>query len=381
MPFDLSRHPYFTSWTDPQSGVESFILTDRVAPVQQSFYYTNPSLSADGRWLWFYCAHPPNPVRTLAAVCMDPAEPRIEWFPEAGFDAASPMLATEGDAAYFTAGPTVFKKTLGRDGVEAVCTLADEYVANRQLEGLATHLSLSADGRYFLLDGRVGLNTWFVAMGEPATGEVRLLHELDRRYNHALFSPVDANLCILSQDWMFDPHTGQATTVDIRTWLMDVRQTRFEPLVPGLWFKHNAWPCHEWFSADGLVCWTDYEAGVFECDPAADAALRKAVHVWPRALCHSHCDPTRRYYVADQTPYKWHERPCEVLFFDRQTGKETHIVTALPPRPPLARSPRLYHIDPHPQVSPDGAFVVYTTTVRGAVDVAVAPLGAITARL
>ena len=43
-------HPFnsrlFTPWRDPVSGVESFILTARVAPVQQSFYYVTPSLTA-----------------------------------------------------------------------------------------------------------------------------------------------------------------------------------------------------------------------------------------------------------------------------------------------------------------------------------------------
>ena len=38
--------PLFTPWRDPVSGVESFILTTRVAPVQQSFYYVTPSLTA-----------------------------------------------------------------------------------------------------------------------------------------------------------------------------------------------------------------------------------------------------------------------------------------------------------------------------------------------
>ena len=31
------------------SGVESFILSERVAPIQQSFYFTNPSVSKDGK--------------------------------------------------------------------------------------------------------------------------------------------------------------------------------------------------------------------------------------------------------------------------------------------------------------------------------------------
>ena len=37
--------------------------------------------------------------------------------------------------------------------------------------------------------------------------------------------------------------------------------------------------------------------------------------------------------------------------------------------------------DPHPQISPKGNFVVYTTTVRGKVDVAVTPIVDILAKI
>jgi len=47
------------------------------------------------------------------------------------------------------------------------------------------------------------------------------------------------------------------------------------------------------------------------------------------------------------------------------------------PPPPYRR--RLYHLDPHPQISPRARFVVYTTMVRGTVDVALAPMSGIVA--
>ena len=41
----------FKPWIDPISGIKSYILTRHVAPIQQSFYFTNQSFSADGRYL------------------------------------------------------------------------------------------------------------------------------------------------------------------------------------------------------------------------------------------------------------------------------------------------------------------------------------------
>jgi hypothetical protein len=101
---------------------------------------------------------------------------------------------------------------------------------------------------------------------------------------------------------------------------------------------------------------------------------RQAVHVWQGPLCHAHCDATRRYYCADESPYKWDRQPCKVLFYDRARGKEIAIASGMP-QPPYPRN--YYHIDPHPHFSPQGNYVIYTTTVRGQVDVALAPVAGI----
>jgi hypothetical protein len=49
------------------------------------------------------------------------------------------------------------------------------------------------------------------------------------------------------------------------------------------------------------------------------------------------------------------------------------------PQPPMPR--RSYHLDPHPQFSPGDSWVVYTTTVRGIIDVALAPVDGVRAQL
>ena len=51
---DLTASAAFRPWTDPESGITSYLLHDRVAPLQQSFYFTNRSFSEDGAYLWFY---------------------------------------------------------------------------------------------------------------------------------------------------------------------------------------------------------------------------------------------------------------------------------------------------------------------------------------
>lgn len=364
--FDLSRHPYFEPWQDPASGHLSYLLTARVAPLQKPFYFANSSTSADERWLWFEAAFPPSPHKTLAAVCLDPDEPVIRHFPGTVVEHAAPLIVDDGRACLFAAGDAVWQQPLEGEAT-LVCRLPEEYVAARHVYRLATHLTISADGRYLLLDGEVG-NQWFVALGELATGEVRVLHEWGRHYNHAQFSPHDPNLFLIAQDWWRDRISGRYTCYDHRIWLMDTVPSRFEPLLPTDWFRHGTDASHEWWAPDGTLCWVDYARGAYECD----VTTRETTLVWPGPLCHAHCSADRRYWCADESPYRWPDADCEVRFFDRETGADLRIASALP-APKVPR--RVYHIDPHPRFSGAETWITYATTARGGqVDVALAPV-------
>ncbi len=363
----LSRHPYFTEWVDPLSGVKSFVLTKKLAPLQQSFYFTNSSLSADEKYLWFYATYPPSPVstRTLGVVSMDPDNPFMQVFPETAFWDASPLVTPDGYGVYFFQGKGVSLFRLGGK-VEKICELDDKYINGRYLFRGATHLTLSADGKHLLIDGQIG-NKWFVSTGDLETGKVEVINEFPRMYNHAQFSPTNPKLFSMAQDWWFDSITGQQGSIDQRIWVMDTERTFCYPITPKEWVGHGSDPGHEWWSKDGKLCWTDYNAGAFQFDVETE----EKVHVWKRPLCHTHCDSSRRFWCADESPYKWAKVPCQVLFYDSKTGKETAIASALP-QPPWSR--RAYHIDPHPQFSPTDRYVIYTTTVAEDVTLAICPV-------
>jgi len=367
---DLSRHPYFTEWIDPVSGVKSYVLTKKLAPLQQSFYFTNSSLSADEKYLWFKAAYPPSPITTriMGVVSLDPDNPFMQVFPETAFLDESPLVTPEGDGVYYCQGHDVWLFRLGSEP-KKVCSFDEEYIAGRYLFRSATHLTLSADGKKLLIDGQVG-NVWFIGTGDPETGKIEIINEFPRMYNHAQFSPVDPKLFSMAQDWWYDPITGRNSFFDQRIWLMDTDKTICYPIAPREWYGHgkdSPKPCHEWWSKDGKLCWTDYDKGVFQYDVKTE----EVEHIWKRSLCHSHCDSTRRLWCADQSPYTWKDIPCQVLFYDAKTGKETAIASGLP-LPPWPRN--AYHIDPHPQFSPLDRYVVYTTTVTVGVTVALCPV-------
>jgi hypothetical protein len=363
MTYDLSKHPYFTPYTDPHSGVLSYILTERVAPFQQSFYFTNPSVSADGKWLWIYAAFPPTPQKYLAAFSLDPQHPHKQLYLQAGFNGESPMVAPEGDAAFFTIDRSVYHITLG-GALTRVCSLDEKYIDHRPLYRLATHLTLSADKRHFLLDGEIG-NHWFVGLGDVNTGEVSIIKEFAQHFDHAQFSPTDPELFSIAQDWFYDRVSGRRFPFDHRTWLMNRAGTLFRSMTPE-YQKPGQEDCHEWWSCDGMLCYQNITFGAYEIN----VYTNERTHVWQRPVCHAHCSPDRRYWTADQTPYRWAETGCPVLFFDRQTGQELTIISSHPP-PTYSRAD--YHTDPHPHFSPQGDWVICTTTLLGGLDVALTP--------
>lgn len=367
---DLARHPYFEEYIDEQSGVKSYILKKREGILQQHFYFINSSLTDDGKYLWIFCSFPPAKFRTLAVISMDSDNPFFRTIPAAGFSLRGScpcIIPGTHDVLY---GEEGILYRVNVDGeVTKVLELDAELINFRKVDHLMTHASLSADRKYIILDAWMD-NKTYVATGNLETGEVKLIHKMGRYYDHAQFSPIHQDLFIIDQDWWRDSHTGEYFTFDNRIWLMDTKGTRFEPLLQKSWFKHDGTEvCHDFWSKDGLVCWTDYLNGVFECD----VETREVTHVWKRPLCHSHTNADRSLWCADESPYKWTHTPCKVIFFDRKSGKDIDIFSAMPY--PEIRSDRFYHIDPHPSFTNDGEYIISTTTVcDGNVDIAITPV-------
>ena len=364
----LAEHPLFEPWTDPVSGITSYLLKEVVAPIQQSFYYVNPSLDTEESALWFHCAWPPSGVKTLARVSLDPANPALRHFPQSQFDTAHPLIAPDG-GVWFGAGPSIYHLT-SKGETTRVFTLPEKVLRGRELRLLATHLSLSADGRSLLIDGEVG-NHWFVGTADLDTGAFHLIQEFGSRHNHGQFSPVDPDLFLIAHDQHRDPVSGVFLHHTLRTWLMNRAGTRYECVNP----EHPCRPyhgaCHEWWSPDGWLCYIDYDLGVYE----VNVKTGERNHLWKEPVCHAHCSSERRFWCADESPYSWSERPCKVLFYDRQTGRRVEIQSAMEEPCGNAREVRgPYHIDPHPQFSPKDTWIVYTATPGGRPTVALCPV-------
>ena len=357
---DVESCSLFKPWLDPVTGITSYVLAQRPAPINQSFYFPTQPFSADGRYLWFYCAHPPGGSaesgRTLGVA--DFKDETVRWFPETQFRDGSPFIDPVTGHAYWCWNYSVYRRSPDPNApVEQVNCVPESVHKKRYGKRLATHLTLCADRREFLIDAHFG-REWCVGSLPLDGGPFQLWKSFDRCYNHAQFSPTDPDLALIAQDWWIDVATGERHTYENRIWLLR-RGGEIRPV-----FSAAASLAHEWWDPDGKQIWyVDYQKGTEK----VNVPDGRKTNVWPNGTCHSHSSQDGRYLVGDIGTYSWPRTGCRVSFFNVTTRNEVNIVSALP-EPEYPRG--AYHLDPHPRFCLGDAVVAYTTTVMGSVDVA-----------
>lgn len=357
---EVNGSPLFEPYTDPSSGVICHILTSRVAPVQQSFYFVNESWSRDGRYLWFYCAYPPSPTRTLAVV--DFYQHEVQHFADTQFSGASPFVEPETGGIYWCTRDSVWTRTpQPLDEAQLVNRVPEELLRNQPVQCLATHLSRSADRSSFFIDAFVDGRTLLGSL--PLDGsDFALWHEFTDglRRNHAQFSPHEPDLALFAWDNSWERSTGRRIPYENRMYLI----RRGEE--PKSVFPTPTRCTHEWWDSDGRHIWCMMDGTV-----RVDTQTAEVERVWNEGKWHAHNDATRGLIVADNNHREkgfYRGCPSTVDFFNRETGASVRIVRNPEHSDYAGRS---YHIDPHPRFCLDDRYIVFTTTVRGTIDLAI----------
>jgi len=362
---DLSGSDLFTTFAPFDSKL--YLLTRKVAPVQQSFYFVNDGFSADGRYLWFYCAFPPSGAasggRTLGVA--DLATGQTRHFPETQFGCASPYVDPVSGDVYWQQGLTTWRRGPAADSkVEQINAIPDEFVGYRRVTNPATHLKPSADGRDFFID--LSLEIQFLFGSLPLDGgDFQLWRRFDRQHNHAQFSPTDSNLVLFAEEHHSDPITGLRIPIRNRLWLM---RRGVEP-----WpiFKEPTRVTHEWWDGDGNHVWcvVSGSSGTEVWRVCIKNGDTEKIDL-KRDCWHAHASLDGRLIVWDSHIGSSY-RGCasRVHFLNRESGCSLTLAEN-PARHDYAG--QNYHIDPHPRFCCGDRYVVFTTTVREEVDLAVA---------
>jgi hypothetical protein len=99
---------------------------------------------------------------------------------------------------------------------------------------------------------------------------------------------------------------------------------------------------------------------------------------WPVWNWHAHDWDHGRWFIGDRRGKAFYRGcPSSIWFMNSDTGREVAVVSHNPEHFTIGQQ---YHIDPHPRFSPDGSWVIFTTTVRGRPEVAIARTADLVAR-
>ena len=353
---DLAESKLFTAIKNADNGVSIYLLTHKVAPLQQNFYFVNNGMTDDGRFLWFYCAFPPSPIKTLGL--LDLQEQTVRHFPETQFSGSSPWVDPISGFVYWGAHESIWcRGPRESETVQCINSLPEDIVRERTVYRMATHLTRSADGKEFFIDAALGLQ-WVLGSLPIDGGDFQLWQRFDRNYNHAQFSPTDPNLALFAEENHPDPITGLKFPIIDRMWLIE-RGKRARPV-----FSTPTRVTHEWWDEDGKHVWCVWGNQAWRTNIATQEIEKID---WRQHCWHAHHSRGAQYLISDSNERFYRGCPSGVHFLNRVTGKEIEIIR----NPEMANfTGAHYHIDPHPRFCGQDRFVVFTTAIRGQVDLA-----------
>ncbi len=356
----------FEKRIDPVSGVESYILSPKIVRQQQGFYFCNDCMSADGRYLWFHVGLQAGEDRLLGVV--DFEEDDLYLFEDTLCIYASPYIDPETAEAYFVWGNNIYRRRPERN---ASSECIARVPTKSRIVRLATHLTRSADKRKFFLDILEGNGDSYVGVLDLETGVFTKWADCAFHTNHGQLNPVNDKLALCAYDDYTHPLTGvrygipsdeNGNYLRLWTYTEDGKATTYPPL--------DGFATHEFWSADGKkIYYADPWHGINRIN--LETGEHEQIH--PCRSWHAFASRDESYLLYDHKLTSeedfYRGGPAAVNFFNRKTGKDIAIASALPPIG-SREEPFNYHPDPHPRFVGDEKYVLYTTTERGTMDIA-----------
>lgn len=354
------------------NGVEYYVLTERVAPYQQGFYFVNNSMTNDGRYLWLYCQFPPNLGRILAVIDFETDE--LTLLPDSMFWDATPLVDPDTGIVYFVNGNNIYMRSPRKeDSVQLLHTVP----TTGAIRGLATHLTLSPDKSEFFLDIREGQNTSYVGTLNRQTGKFTKWADAEYHMNHGQINPVNPDLALCAYDGYKDPVTGISYKIPSdengvyqRLWTVtrDGKLTNYEA-------KLN-YATHEWWSHDGKkIYYVNRKGGIHKInlETGEHTTAVTSEHAAPWHAFSNKAESCYVYdeYIPDEFNTWYRGIGAKVKFYNAKTDKSVDIVSEMPRNGHTPTNQNNYHIDPHPRFTENEQYIVFTTSELGGADLAI----------
>lgn len=401
---EMFASDYFEKITDPQSGVVSYLLKNDVIGKYhtQSNYFNTPSMTDDGRWLFFFTSSKETPGETVGekqkGMLLDLVERKIYPVTKCSF-ACCPYLDPKEDILYYGYTPDkkygyFYKRELLVDPSKDIklCNFPKTFVptTGSPIKRICTHVSLTSDKKKVFIDCRIN-NEFYQGMVELSTGAWERwghtganqvgdkAYVRDFQLNHGQICPAndDIALCAASDydesapsnknhPMANDPdgtfpriqilHKGSDGTVTMHTVPPDPRRN---------------YATHETWSADGQwVYWCsngihkrnifngDYEM-VFDTNKSYNGGAVKGDKP-------THCIFSKDMKLVtydDNSPDFYRGCRWKVSFYNIVTDKVVRIHSAIPAISEKTAESSL-HPDPHPQFVCNDKYIVCTRSTN-----------------
>ena len=396
--------PLFVPHVDPWSRVTSYVLKPGLAgECHQSMYFTQKSLTDDGRFLVFKSSDNEFRNRDGSPRGNDGPRPGISrsnkmWILDLATGALRPLEGTnslrifldvETDVIYYLKyrdaapekGFLVKRNLLENPEAEVkVCPLPDMSDYGK-LKTYCTHLTLTKDRKSAFLDIAAG-DHFIQGLLNLEDGSFDKWGETDFYLNHGQINPTRNDMALAAfecEGW----RDSKGVVHDLQT--MDFEKgfySRLQLLGPG-WRRMvpsrlTNFAMHE--------CWDDKGDGFYWCGPGVyyhDLKTGLQRQLSPKG---SHATVSRNLdYVATDLDVgrSYRGNPWQVYFHNVRTGQGVNIVTYRPALCPNLGSRKVstQHPDPHPCFVARDKYVVYTLTgANGYMDIALTPVTQLVAR-
>ena len=362
----------FRQHTDPKSGAVSYILETRVAENQQSLYFSQKSMTEDGRFIVFdvsgskrgnektfalvdFLKDEVRPLEIRGSIpFLDPETASLYWFEPDGFYKLDLRAASPGKAKLCDIPPQ-----LKAEGV--------------QVSRFATHVTLTTDRTKVFMDARVD-DRFIQGLLDIKTGQFEKWGEESLCVNHGQINPVNDRLALCAHETQWtdalkvEHHIQNIDGVYPRLLLVEPKGKRriIAPM--------NNYATHEYWAADGTgfyYCSTGKEYGVVYYDLASGKQQRVA----PVHAAHATMTRDRRYFTYDYNVGPWY-RGCswQIGFYNAETKKEVFLYSVLPAFN-TEKNPSKLHPDPHPQFVCGDKYIICTINHGdGRMDLSVTPV-------
>ena len=362
----------FRKHVEPSSGVVSYILETRVATNQQSFYFTQKSMTEDGRFIVFDVSGGERGNErsfALADLLKDEVRP-LE------IRGSRPFLDTESAVLYWFEPSGLYTLNLRASALEKEkrCDIPPQLKAEGAcVLGYATHVTLTPDRTKVFMDARVD-DRFIQGLLDIKSGQFEKWGEESVCVNHGQVNPVNGRLALCAHE------TGWTGTDKVEHRIQNIdgvypRLLLVEPggkrrIVPPM----NNYATHERWAEDGqgfYYCSSGKEYGVIYYNLATGQQRRLV----PVHAAHATMTRDRRYCTYDCSVGPWY-RGCSwrVGFYDTETKKEVFLYTERPAFN-TKDNPSKLHPDPHPQFVCGEKYIICTVNHGdGRMDLSVTPV-------